>query len=161
MKVNKNIIKRWVEALRSGKYRQVTGSLRKDDRNTQGEACNTGFCCLGVLTDMYIKEHKQDDTKSGRWVFRLTKQDKKKKSTALYTPYKRWLYVNGGEQGDFLPDAVMQWAGFDTNNPHGKRSNDDPRHTSSLEEWDALSEFNDGGWGFDEIADMIEESYLS
>jgi hypothetical protein len=37
-----NIKKRWVEALRSGNYKQTTGALRKDD----------GFCCLGVLCDI-------------------------------------------------------------------------------------------------------------
>jgi hypothetical protein len=33
---------KWVAALRSGKYKQVTGSLQN----------NGGFCCLGVLCDI-------------------------------------------------------------------------------------------------------------
>lgn len=38
----------WVRALRSGKYEQGRGLLRDGDT----------FCCLGVLCDLYLKEHK-------------------------------------------------------------------------------------------------------
>ena len=37
--------RKWVEALRSGEYRQTTGVLRDRD----------GFCCLGVLCDIAEK----------------------------------------------------------------------------------------------------------
>ena len=47
--------RKWVEALRSGKYRQTTGVLRDRD----------GFCCLGVLCDIAEKgKWEQDD---GEW----------------------------------------------------------------------------------------------
>ena len=36
------VIRLWVKALRSGKYKQGTGVLREGDR----------FCCLGVLCDL-------------------------------------------------------------------------------------------------------------
>lgn len=39
---------KWVEALRSGRYQQAKGNLFKPDE---------GYCCLGVLTDLYLKEH--------------------------------------------------------------------------------------------------------
>ena len=38
---------RWVEALRSGKYKQTTGQLNK-----KGE----GFCCLGVLCEIAVED---------------------------------------------------------------------------------------------------------
>ena len=38
--------KKWVAALRSGKYRQGRGALCRDD----------SFCCLGVACDVYQKE---------------------------------------------------------------------------------------------------------
>jgi hypothetical protein len=38
---------RWVEALRSGRYQQGTGLLRKDD----------AYCCLGVLCDLVEPEN--------------------------------------------------------------------------------------------------------
>jgi hypothetical protein len=47
--MNKKVIKKWVKALRSGKYKQGTGKLRDEENN---------FCCLGVLTDLYIKKNK-------------------------------------------------------------------------------------------------------
>jgi hypothetical protein len=51
--MNKEIAERWCTALRSGKYRQGTGTLRQV---TVGQVT---FCCLGVLTDLYLREHNQ------------------------------------------------------------------------------------------------------
>lgn len=45
-KMNPEVKTKWLEALRSGEYKQGTEALRKGD----------SFCCLGVLTDIYIKE---------------------------------------------------------------------------------------------------------
>ncbi len=45
--MNKDIKKRWVEALRSGKYKQGTGSLCKLGRDNKPR-----HCCLGVLIEM-------------------------------------------------------------------------------------------------------------
>lgn len=42
MMITLEIKKQWVEALRSGKYSQTSGRLRRQD----------GFCCLGVLCDL-------------------------------------------------------------------------------------------------------------
>ncbi len=42
----KEIMQKWIDALRSGSYTQMRGSLRKGD-------C---FCALGVLCDIYAKE---------------------------------------------------------------------------------------------------------
>ncbi len=42
-----DIAKKWVEALRSGDYKQCRYVLR-DDTNS--------YCCLGVLCDIYSKE---------------------------------------------------------------------------------------------------------
>jgi hypothetical protein len=39
-----------IEALRSGKYQQIHGSLRS----------NEGFCCLGVACDIYTKIHPDE-----------------------------------------------------------------------------------------------------
>ena len=45
--MNKEIKDKWVTALRSGKYKQTTGALRRV--TADGES---GFCCLGVLCDV-------------------------------------------------------------------------------------------------------------
>ena len=47
--MNKRVKKLWVAALRSGKYRQAKGALKKR---------NGAHCCLGVLCDLYSKEKK-------------------------------------------------------------------------------------------------------
>ena len=43
--MNQSIKEKWVAALRSGKYQQGAGYLRRDDK----------FCCLGVLCDVLGK----------------------------------------------------------------------------------------------------------
>jgi hypothetical protein len=45
-KMNPEVKARWVAALRSGEYRQVTDKLR----------FNGAHCCLGVLCDLFAKE---------------------------------------------------------------------------------------------------------
>lgn len=52
-KMNPRIKAMWLEALRSGRYKQG-----KEYLNNRGR-----FCCLGVLTDLYIQEkgNKWDD----------------------------------------------------------------------------------------------------
>lgn len=45
--MNEEIKKKWVEALRSGKYKQGEGYLRSADDK---------FCCLGVLCDIVSPE---------------------------------------------------------------------------------------------------------
>lgn len=46
--MNPDIKRQWVEALRSGQYRQG----RKQLLDPEGQ-----YCCLGVLTDLYCKTH--------------------------------------------------------------------------------------------------------
>lgn len=41
-KINKPLMKKWVKALRGGKYKQVRNTLKTDD----------GYCCLGVLCEV-------------------------------------------------------------------------------------------------------------
>lgn len=82
--MNASIKQAWTEALRSGKYQQGRESL-----------CNNGkFCCLGVLTDLYIQATNQ-----------------------------QWHHDVGGcysfeTEGGILPLSVQQWAGLDVPNPY-------------------------------------------
>lgn len=45
--------KKWVEALRSGKYQQTTGALH---RVRESEGLPKGYCCLGVACDLFAEE---------------------------------------------------------------------------------------------------------
>lgn len=73
----KRIKTKWVKALRSGKYAQTRGELRNAE----------GYCCLGVLTDLYCKE------KNIRWKTAT-------KSTTIA-----------------LPKVVQEWANIRRSNP--------------------------------------------
>lgn len=81
--MNQQIKQRWIEALKSGKYQQGHYTL----------CYNNKFCCLGVLTDLYIKEHGFQWHKDvgGCWSF-------------------------DGE-GGVLPSSALAWAGLNDTNP--------------------------------------------
>lgn len=85
--MNKEVKRAWVEALRSGEYKQCTGRLRRED----------GYCCLGVLCDLYKKDH-QDSNWEGNYFF-----------------------LFHGEHTDtamsYLPEKVIKWAGLSSENP--------------------------------------------
>ena len=63
MKMNPTVKKLWLKALRSGKYNQARGFMRVTKRSspeTRTQArivndANTGYCCLGVLTEVAVE----------------------------------------------------------------------------------------------------------
>lgn len=92
--MKKEIAKIWINALRSGKYKQGISALRDKDNK---------FCCLGVLCDLYDKDRKA----------------KKKKSIKISAPKYNgnkdmYCYVYG-TTSDFLPQEVKRWAGMRSN----------------------------------------------
>lgn len=50
-RTRKEVYQLWLDALRSGKYRQGQGQLRQTDGNGHNR-----FCCLGVLCDLAVKD---------------------------------------------------------------------------------------------------------
>ncbi len=83
----KRIKKLWTKALRSGKYKQCHDKL-KDGKN--------GFCCLGVLTDIWVKAKKKSWTNSA----------------TNGAGNKERLYSMS-----HLPVEVIEWAGLKDENP--------------------------------------------
>jgi hypothetical protein len=61
--MNQEIKKKWVAALRSGKYKQGTGKLKKS--TPDGDR----FCCLGVLCDLFINDERNKLITRDRWEF--------------------------------------------------------------------------------------------
>ena len=119
-KMNARIKKMWTDALRSGHYRQGKTYLNHRGR----------FCCLGVLTDLYIQ---QDPS------------------------HRKWRDYGTGDgtmsfQGDaqLIPQDVVEWAGLMGNSPIVKVG-ESPKRKS-------LTELNDKGTSFETIADFIEKS---
>lgn len=120
----------WLEALRSGKYEQARGSLRKIVDGT-----TRGHCCLGVLCDV----HQKTAGTKGVW-----KEDEYIGSTG--TPPNEvmlWAFENfdpEAAQADSVLTAVVVVERTDTT----------PRIF--------LTNRNDGqGWDFHQIADEIED----
>lgn len=116
----------WVEALRSGKFKQGKSSLcRKSDVGIDE------YCCLGVLCE--LAEH-QGITKSGR--------------TGVLSN-KKYYGLGNRRDWNYLPPEVIKWAGLCTQNGtfHGNSTDFDETN---------LTRLNDSGVSFEEIASTIE-----
>ena len=83
--MNQQVKQKWLSALRSGDYQQTRQYLHKED----------GFCCLGVLCDLYGKEHNVE-----------------------------WKLMNNNHFYVFQdetacpPLSVVEWAGIEGSNPY-------------------------------------------
>ena len=83
--MNQQVKQKWVSALRSGDYQQTQNYLHKED----------GFCCLGVLCDLYGKEHNVE-----------------------------WKLADSGNNCEFQdhpafpPFSVVEWADTGSSNPY-------------------------------------------
>lgn len=85
-----DVQKQWLETLKTGDYQQVEGSLR----------CDNGYCCLGVLTDLYLKAHGEE------WE-QATEQQRM--NDFIFDDGVRY-YV--GDEASVLPAKVQEWAGL-------------------------------------------------
>ena len=86
--MNKHIAERWVQALRSGQYKQGQGELRPDQDS---------YCCLGVLCDLYRVEQGR-----GEWRADCTQR------SAFQVPGEDFIEVETA----VLPLAIANWAGI-------------------------------------------------
>ena len=87
--MNPQIKQKWVDALRSGDYQQGRNYLRTDN----------GFCCLGVLCDLYGKENNVE------W------------NLAVAEDGDRDYYEFQDKTGR-IPLSVVEWAGVEDCNPY-------------------------------------------
>lgn len=125
-KMNPEVKQKWIDALRSGKYEQGSEKLRSV----------SGYCCLGVLCDLYAQEHNT------QWEFRGNEE------TNLQ-PMDYWYF---GDQSEFLPESVREWAELNLYNPILRVEDDDEMFEVNEE----VSTLNDEGYSFSTIADLIE-----
>jgi len=84
--MNPQIKEKWVSALRSGDYKQTQRRLHDEN----------GFCCLGVLCDLYGKKNNVEWEPSTHYNNAYMFQD----------------------MTTVLPLSVMEWAGVEDYNPH-------------------------------------------
>jgi len=124
--MDSSLKQKWVRALRSGKYIQTSGALRTED----------GYCCLGVLCDVYDSEnwtlapHEELGHESEEWHYQTKSRG--------YTNVMK----------DVLPDQVVEAADLDLHNPEVPYGIDGTRTS--------LAVINDSGATFKQIADLIE-----
>lgn len=81
MPINIEVMKKWVVALESGEYKQGRSLLKGSNNN---------FCCLGVLCDIFVKEHPR---------------------VARWSDHEIIINQKGDERYS-LPETVSEWAGF-------------------------------------------------
>jgi hypothetical protein len=84
--MNPQIKQKWVSALRSGEYQQTQNRLHDEN----------GFCCLGVLCDLYGKENNVEWEPSRYYNNAYMFQD----------------------MAAALPLSVMKWVGVEEVNPY-------------------------------------------
>ena len=117
-KMNPKVKEFWVKALRSGKYKQTRNVL----------ADNKGFCCLGVLCDLYQPEY---------WTYRSYDES-----------LDHLTFLN---ETEVLPKEVAEWAGLNGDswdNPNVIYKNK-PTYLATLNDTEKLT--------FNQTADIIEE----
>lgn len=121
--------KKWVEALKSGTYKQATGGLHYSNAEHT-------YCCLGVACDLYIKSGNELDVRNIE--------------TSLVNksgePHKIKAYAYD-HAFTVLPDKVKVWLGLATHSGRYQAT-----------DWyvNGLVNLNDGGHTFEEIAKVIE-----
>lgn len=143
--MNAEVKKLWVEALRSGKYKQGKGSLRRvPSRSNDVDK----FCCLGVLCDLHSKAFP-DTGRQSQW-----SQWGQYDFVDAYLPntVKKWacLTSDGG-----FPDEIQEAV---RNDILSKYPSANQYMISSAEHGISLLGVNDAtDVGFTGIADLIEK----
>ena len=129
--MKKEVAKKWVKALRSGKYKQGDGCLKQ----TNLKKNKTYHCCLGVLCELYNEQ--------------MSKSKKRKLSD---TVDKHGLH-SFDKDIEVLPNSVKEWAGLFGKT--GKFTDVVP----SNNDYTSLTEMNDLGCSFKMIANTIEKEW--
>jgi hypothetical protein len=139
--MRKDVMKKWVQALRSGKFKQGTGTLKQF--NSKGDAQH---CCLGVLCELYNDSMR-----------------KSKKKTLPEKVYDNDMdfshgYCRFGGKRDDLPKEVMKWSGIQDSIGMFPRKVTDNNDFFEDGEY-SLADLNDTGRKFKTIANIIEKNY--
>ena len=137
-RMKKEIKALWVEALRSGLYRQGKAALRPTDTGKVGPDGKWGsFCCLGVLCDLMPKMEWVDCADEVEGFPRADYKDKDEVQIE-----RTWAGI---------PESVQRWAGLDTDSPGYVEEGGIDRSLVWLND--------DQGASFDVIADVIEDEF--
>lgn len=148
----------WLTRLRSGDVAQTAGALRRllaMPENSEDSEQKFGYCCLGVLSDIYVGEKSVVDSLV-RWDVSNLDQASGTSSCTLFT---------GNGDSDGMPTGdVNEWA-FATGGSNGWYVYIDEADAKKYDRYltgvngDSiyLPQMNDSGGRFEEIADLIEK----
>ena len=129
--MKKEVAKKWVKALRSGKYNQGDGCLKQ----TNIKKNKTYHCCLGVLCELYNEQ--------------MSKSKKRKLTDKVD---KHGLH-SFDKDVEVLPDSVRRWAGLIGKTASFKDAVESDNYYTSL------ASMNDLCCSFKEIANTIEKEW--
>jgi hypothetical protein len=136
-KMNPQVKEKWIDALRSGKYEQGSEKLRGAD----------GYCCLGVLCDLYSQEKNQE------WDFRGYSENSEEESPDTMD----YWYFDG--ESEFLPDSVREWAGMTFKNPQVRVDVTEDENEDNWFYHSEIANLNDSGYSFVELSKLIEQQF--
>jgi hypothetical protein len=133
--MNKEIAKKWITELRSGKYKQGTGRLHGTDADGSDR-----YCCLGVLCEIAVSEgvaeRSSEPIRHGRYMYGTEVNERKD-------------FEDKTRHSTVLPVVVKEWAGM---------KDDCGKHNVSNGGYEYLTSLNDRGSSFAQIADIIEQN---
>jgi len=135
-KMKKTVMKKWVNELRSDRYKQGTGLLKQKD-----EDGTIQHCCLGVLCELYQSEMKKNKKKQ------LNEVEEDHPDCFWDADH---AYSFDGDNSR-LPKAVIIWGGI--HDPDGGLEN------CLTQKYNSLADMNDNGESFEAIADVIEKEW--
>lgn len=136
--MNPEIKKIWLDALRSGEYKQGDGVLAKTVEWDE----KPRYCCLGVLCDIAAKQ--------GVPIEITPPKDE---------VFNEWEFDNETES---LPESVREWAGIEDSLggfPNASENSMDTWYTHGGRHFINLADMNDKGVTFEELADVIEKEF--
>jgi len=139
--MNREIKQRWLTALRGGEYKQAKRALHTLQKSDNTER----FCVLGVLCDLYVKDHENFAT------WRLA-------GTPPVTSRRVQFDISDvdDEIGETnLTSEIIIWADLQG---HADATNDLWLHDTH-DEAQTLSALNDKGASFKTLAKLIEKEY--
>lgn len=128
--------KAWVEALRSGKYKQTKGKLKSR---------NGAYCCLGVLCEVAEVPRLFSGGEYNYGDLDAIRDD-------------RWMDYSATA----LPPVAQDWLGVSTSDPMlAKPVTVKDNYGDEIEVTNLISLNDDHGWSFEQIADAVEKNGLA
>lgn len=136
LKLKPEVKAKWIAALTSGEYKQGRNWLRTSE---------DGFCCLGVLCDLYAKEHpgfaEWGRPSMGRVEFKTVDN------------YRGLNY-----SGQYAPGAVLEWAHVEPIDPADREASFDTVNNAEL--W-VISGGQSVKMSFPGMNDQLEMSFAA